>query len=331
MTLRRISVAVLMAASIAPVAEAYLKFAVTVDGSVVTPRWSRTPVRYFVNDAGVPEVSGVDLQAAVSRAARSWEDVATSAIAFEFGGFTGAGPVDEDGITTVGFQSRPDLPGVLGATELTIDVATGALVEADIFLNSQFVWSVSPGGRSDRFDVESIVLHELGHLLGLSHSGIGETETASDGRRVIAAGAVMFPIAFSPGSVDGRRLQRDDVAGASDLYPDRGFSQATGSLSGRVVSDGRGVLGAHVLAFHLESGVLVGGFTINGQGEFAIAGLDPGPHVIRVEPIDDADVDSFFGEDDRIDTGFRAGYLDTLVFVRQGGHAGPVEIRVNPR
>ena len=40
------------------------------------------------------------------------------------------------------------LDRVLGATSLLLDSATGALVEADVFLNTRFQWSVSPQGAA---------------------------------------------------------------------------------------------------------------------------------------------------------------------------------------
>ena len=78
----------------------------------------------------------------------------------------------------------------------------GEVLEADIFLNSSFSWSVANGGDAGRQDVESIALHELGHLHGLGHSMLGETELIGGGRRVIGAEAIMFPIAFASGSVN---------------------------------------------------------------------------------------------------------------------------------
>ena len=96
------------------------------------------------------------------------------------------------------------------------------------------------------------------------------------------------------GSVAGRSLRDDDVAGISDIYsPDNDFNARTGSVSGTVTRNGRGVFGAHVVAFDLVTGSLVGTFSLNDQGRFSIAGLSPGPHVIRVEPLDDAEIDSF--------------------------------------
>jgi hypothetical protein len=218
---------------------------------------------------------------------------------------------------------------VLGSTSFLIDVTTGELLEADIFFNSVFPWSVAPGGESGRFDLESIALHEIGHFSGLGHSALGETElAASGGRRVVGARTVMFPIAFAAGSVVDRTLQADDIAAISDLYPEPGFNDTTGSLSGRVTRNGQGLFGAHVAAFHLRTGALVGNYSLDSQGRFSIAGLAPGPHVIRVEPLDDADTDSFLADEGDVDVDFRVAYVPRLVVVPRGGDSGSVEVEV---
>src|SRR5206468_1758589 len=275
-------------------------------------------VRYFVTDQGVTGVSATDLQAAAGRAFATWQAVPTASIAYQFAGFTAAAPGRDDGLSTLGFRSRPELDRVLAATSFVVDAATGALVESDIFFNSAFPWSVAPAGEANRYDFESIALHEIGHLGGLGHSALGETELREGGgRRVLGAEAVMFPIAFVAGSIAGRTLKADDIAGISDLYPDGDFDQA-GSISGRVTRNGQPLFGAHVIAFDVSSGSMVANFTLNEQGQFSIAGLSPGPHVLRVEPLDDADLDSFFDPVRSVDLDFRVTYFDRSVVVPSG-------------
>ncbi len=328
---RRWATACAIAALLSQPAHGYLKFGADVDGHQKALTWAGTPVRYYVTDVSVPGVAAEDLRAAVGRAAATWQSVPTAGISYEFAGFTSALPGEDDGLSTVGFLDRPELDQVLASTSLLVDDATGELLESDIFFNASFDWSVAAAGQPGRFDLESIALHELGHLSGLGHSALGETELRpGGGRRVIAAGAVMFPIAFQAGSTAGRSLRADDVAGISDLYPAGDFSEATGSVSGRVVENGRGLIGAHVVAFNPRSGDLVGGFTLDDRGAFTIAGLRPGTYAVRVEPLDDADTESFFASG-AIDLDFRIRFASQLVAVPRGGDSGSVTIEVLPK
>jgi hypothetical protein len=308
---------------------AYLQFGAQTSSGLVPLKWARTPVRYFVNDNGAPGVASSDLQGAVGRAFSTWPAVPTASITYQFVGFTAAEPLQEDGQSTLGFALHPELDRVLASTDILMDNVTGEIVEADIFFNTAFSWSVVAGGEPGKYDLESIAVHEIGHLSGLGHSALGETELRSDGgRRIIAKEAVMFPIAYPAGNVSGRTLRADDIAGISDVYPDGGFNATTGSVSGRVTHNGNGVFGAHIVAFDPGNGSLVGNFSLNSQGRFSIGGLSPGPHIIRVEPLDDADIESFFNSSSNVDLDFRVTFLNRLVVVPRGGDSGSVEIAV---
>lgn len=311
--------------------EAYLKLGTTQSGRTVTLKWNEFPIRYFVTNAAGGGVSAEGLRDALGRAFATWESVETADVTASFSGFTNARPNDDDGLTVIGFVNRPDQDRTLGATSFLVDVQTGEIVESEIYFNSFFNWSVAGAGEPGRFDLESIALHELGHLLGLGHSALGETEVRAGGRAVLGAEAVMFPIAFSSGSIVGRTLREDDRAGVSDIYPNGTYRRERGSISGRVTKNGAGVLGAHVVAFNPRTGRLVGGFSLNAQGQFVIGGLEPGPHVLRVEPLDDGDIDSFFDLTLNIDANFRARFHDRLAVVPRGGGVNDIEIRVESR
>jgi hypothetical protein len=140
----------------------------------------------------------------------------------------------------------------------------------------------------------------------------------------------MFPISLGRGITADRTLQPDDIAGVSDLYPDGDFDDTTGAISGRVVRNGNGVIGAHVVAFNPKTGVLIGGFSLGEGGTFQIAGLTPGAHVIRVEPLDDADVDSFFSPSG-IDVDFQVTLFSRLIVAPAGGASDRFDVSVRPK
>lgn len=80
-------------------------------------------------------------------------------------------------------------------------VVTQGLPKPLHFDDSEHLWVV--GAVAGGFDVETVALHEFGHLLGLQHSNV--------------AGSVMFPTVSS--NFTKRSLTADDLGGIKALYP----------------------------------------------------------------------------------------------------------------
>ena len=79
------------------------------------------------------------------------------------------------------------------------------------------------------------------------------------------------------------------------------------------------------------TGALVGGFSLSDDGSFVIGGLEPGPHVLRVEPLDDAEIESFFQDVQKVDLGFTVTFFDRLAIVPAGGSTSRIDVPVKPK
>ncbi len=144
------------------------------------------------------------------------------------------------------------------------------LIDTDIVFNPKEQLSTVQPTPANDFDVQTIATHEVGHLLGLDHSGI--------------AAAVMFPYGDT-GHSGSTTLSMDDVAGISFIYPSSNFSRATGTLSGTVTQSGKGIFAAQVVAIDNSTGnVAMDGLT-DTNGKYNLVGLPPGSYQVLVLPL----------------------------------------------
>jgi hypothetical protein len=96
-----------------------------------------------------------------------------------------------------------DQDNTLGKTTVTFDPNTGAILDADIEINTAFN-EVTTDDRRVVYDLESIMAHELGHFLGFAHSDVKD--------------ATMYA-SYATGSTGLRSLDPDDVAAICEVYP----------------------------------------------------------------------------------------------------------------
>ncbi len=207
----------------------------------------------------------------VAAAFAAWEQVGSSAIAFDFRGTVGQRNRDSrDRVNLVALGSQESLgTGVLAATFLTAD-ASGTLLDVDIVFSRSAPFTTSSVPEPGRFDLQSVATHEVGHLLGLEHTGLARASLAPFTER---------------GDVHQRTLASDDAIGATVLYPADGALAATGSLDGRVTLRGSPVYLAHVLAATLRGSVVASAFA-RPDGSYRIDGLPPDVYLVYAEPLD---------------------------------------------
>ena len=163
-------------------------------------------------------------------------------------------------------------PGVSVGSSPTAAFA-GQILDADtLFRNDGQATFATPSGLdgpqgAGAYDLESLLIHELGHWFALDHSGVWRS--------------IMFPFAPPPGQFLGDRptaqapdvpLSDDDRTGIRSLYPDPNDVLNIGSIRGEVIpanpfalaaiaspapgSSVTGMFGAQVVAVNAETGAV---------------------------------------------------------------------------
>ncbi len=164
--------------------------------------WPKMPLDYVWVSEGAPEVPR--LRRAVQVAFDTWSDVEHADITVEArgpGAARGEVALDDDHVVYFEHDWPEDSQALAIATTWADD--KGRVVAFDIRVNATVPWATD--GHEERFDLQAAVTHEVGHVLGLEHSGVSE--------------ATMFA-AHDRGEAWRQALHVDDEDGVRYLYGD---------------------------------------------------------------------------------------------------------------
>ena len=259
-------------------------------------RWRPfTPIPYVVNPGGVPgfstELQRLVVIGAVNDSFRPWTEIPDAAVVFNYSGTSTLTQGAIDGTNLVSFQdtSYQFVPGVLGVALVASATEAGPVLVGDQVINAEFVGQIldadivfnpnpgnfpfSPVGANNTIDLVAVATHEVGHILGLDHTGVFSS--------------IMNPFSESGAGIASRSVETDDTFTVAALYPAATFAPSRGSIAGTITdSTGAPVKSAHVVAFSTTGGVPVASQLTGPDGSYNIDGMLPGNYHVFVEPLD---------------------------------------------
>ena len=165
-------------------------------------RWASTPISvrtYYRGNSTITDGDGG--VTAVVGAIRAWGIISSSSTTSA--AVRGSAPATIMLNSNGGLCSSTCLAATLTGYYVT-QTGDDRIYDADVYTNtSQPFYSSREAGCSGEYDIDGVMAHEVGHVIGIGHSNV--------------SGATMYP-SVSACNLNNRTLASDDIAARDDMY-----------------------------------------------------------------------------------------------------------------
>ncbi|MDH4038012.1 MAG: beta-propeller fold lactonase family protein [Candidatus Krumholzibacteria bacterium] len=241
-----------------------------------------TLITYLINDTGAPGISDGSDFAAIQSAFDTWAAISGTELNVAYGGTTTQ--TNSNGLDGVNMVTFVDGAYPFSSLVLAVGLSTsfesdtliagrvyrkGEIFDADMVFNPSKTYKV--GGSGPGSDIQGIAVHEVGHMLGISHT--------------VKRSATMHYVL--PGGLAARSLDTDDELVYFKAYGDSLTLAESNRISG-IVTNGSTSLpvgGAIVFLIDAATSDTTGCEFTLGDGSFTFPGIADGDYYVSIHPL----------------------------------------------